>query len=189
MQDTRLTSLSYTSWRSSVVEQLTCNQQVGGSTPFASSILKMQDTGCRMRNSGEMEDTSCVVLNKGEVAEWTKAADCKSAGASLRRFESFPPHSYAGLCISDFGSKKLFSFAVRNPQSAIKAAGVAQLARASAFQAEGRGFESRLPLLYCQAHVAQAVEHILGKDVVGGSSPPVGSFVYFFYWSDNYPRR
>ena len=28
----------------------------------------------------------------------------------------------------------------------IKDAGVAQLARASAFQAEGRGFESRLPL-------------------------------------------
>jgi hypothetical protein len=27
-----------------------------------------------------------------------------------------------------------------------KVAGVAQLARASAFQAEGRGFESRLPL-------------------------------------------
>ena len=55
----------------------------------------------------------------GEVAEWSKAADCKSAGVSLRRFESCPPQKYAG---------------------------VAQLARASAFQAEGRGFESRLPL-------------------------------------------
>ncbi len=57
---------THNSWRSSVVEQLTCNQQVGGSNPFASS--------------------------RGEVAEWTKAADCKSAGVSLRRFESFPPH-------------------------------------------------------------------------------------------------
>ena len=35
-------------------------------------------------------------------------------------------------------------------------AGIAQLARASAFQAEGRGFESRFPLhLWCKAHVAQ----------------------------------
>ena len=84
----------------------------------------------------------------GEVAEWSKAADCKSAGVILRRFESCPPHFYAG---------------------------VAQLARASAFQAEGRGFESRLPLKKKFAHVAQTVEHILGKDEVGGSSPLVGS--------------
>jgi hypothetical protein len=125
--------LTCRSWRSSVVEQLICNQQVGGSNPFASSILPY-----------------------GEVAEWTKAADCKSAGASLRRFESFPPH---------FLAIRLFS----------KKAGVAQLARASAFQAEGRGFEARLPLMCSQAHVAQEVEHILGKDEVGGSSPPVGS--------------
>ena len=86
------------------------------------------------------------IVNIGEVAEWSKAADCKSAGVSLRRFESCPPQKYAG---------------------------VAQLARASAFQAEGRGFESRLPLIR-NAHVAQTVEHILGKDEVGGSSPLVG---------------
>ena len=54
-------------------------------------------------------------------------------------------------------------------------AGVAQLARASAFQAEGRGFESRLPLIGSFAHVAQSAEHILGKDEVSGSSPLVGS--------------
>ena len=86
------------------------------------------------------------IIYAGEVAEWSKAADCKSAGVRLRRFESCPPQIFAG---------------------------VAQLARASAFQAEGRGFESRLPL-YRVAHVAQTVEHILGKDEVGGSSPLVG---------------
>ena len=114
-------------WRSSGVEQLICNQPVGGSNPFASSP------------SGKCS---------GEVAEWTKAADCKSAGESLRRFESCPPQKVS--------------------------AGVAQLARASAFQAEGRGFESRLPLIARLAHVAQSVEHVLGKDEVGGSSPLVG---------------
>ena len=114
-------------WRSSGVEQLICNQPVGGSNPFASSLFD--------------EDA-------GEVAEWTKAADCKSAGESLRRFESCPPQKFR--------------------------AGVAQLARASAFQAEGRGFEPRLPLVFRDAHVAQSVEHVLGKDEVGGSSPLVG---------------
>ena len=53
------------------------------------------------------------------------------------------------------------------------------MARASAFQAEGRGFESRFPLQAVsertQAHVAQAVEHVLGKDGVTGSNPVVGS--------------
>jgi hypothetical protein len=53
-------------------------------------------------------------------------------------------------------------------------AGVAQLARASAFQAEGRGFESRFPLQN-NAHIAQAAEHFLGKEEVTGSNPVVGS--------------
>ena len=52
-------------------------------------------------------------------------------------------------------------------------AGVAQLARASAFQAEGRGFEPRFPLQI--AHIAQEVEHFLGKEEVTGSTPVMGS--------------
>jgi hypothetical protein len=50
------------------------------------------------------------------------------------------------------------------------------MARASAFQAEGCGFESRFPL-HCkgEAHVAQSVEHFLGKEEVTGSIPVVGS--------------
>ena len=51
--------------------------------------------------------------------------------------------------------------------------------RVTAFQAVGRGFESRLPLEVNRdvtiAHVAQLVEHILGKDEVTGSIPVVGS--------------
>ncbi len=57
------------------------------------------------------------------------------------------------------------------------------MARASAFQAEGRGFETRLPLHLGippalegrRAHIAQSVERILGKDEVTGSIPVVGS--------------
>jgi hypothetical protein len=42
------------------------------------------------------------------------------------------------------------------------------VARAKAFQALGRGFESRLPLL--RALVAQLAERILGKDEVISST-------------------
>jgi hypothetical protein len=61
------------------------------------------------------------------------------------------------------------------------------LARASAFQAEGRGFESRFPLqlknggientddhTVCVAHVAQLVEHFLGKEEVHRFDPGRG---------------
>ena len=32
----------------------------------------------------------------GQMAEWLKAADCKSADVRLRRFESYPLHHYDG---------------------------------------------------------------------------------------------
>ena len=56
----------------------------------------------------------------GGVPEWLKGADCKSAGGAYGG--SNPPPSTSFLSGSSSG------------------------ARASAFQAEGRGFESRFPL-------------------------------------------
>ena len=51
--------------------------------------------------------------------------------------------------------------------------GSSSVGRASAFQAERRGFDSRLPLSR-SAQVAQSAEHVLGKDEVGGSIPLLG---------------
>jgi hypothetical protein len=178
MQSFRESVLVSRSWRSSVVEQLTCNQQVRGSNPFASSTTK-PIAGCRIRNADykKSEVGNPQPAIEGEVAEWTKAADCKSAGVSLRRFESFPPHHVFNLGLRNVGLGIIdfFKSEIQNSKSEIELAGVAQLARASAFQAEGRGFEARLPLQCYRAHVAQEEEHILGKDEAGGSSPPVGS--------------
>ncbi len=70
--------------------------------------------------------------------------------------------------------------------------GNSSIGRASAFQAEGCGFESRFPLhaqrimkgTLCRdgvietgtgAHVTQSVEYFLGKEEVTGSNPVVGS--------------
>ena len=58
-------------WRSSTVEQLICNQQVAGSIPIASS-------------NGEF----CA---EAGVAEWLKAADCKSAGILPTVVRTHPP--------------------------------------------------------------------------------------------------
>ena len=60
----------------------------------------------------------------GEIVKWPTTADCKSAPYGFR------------------GSTPLLT------TTKSQDAGVAQLARASAFQAEGRGFESLHPLHY-----------------------------------------
>ncbi len=96
-----------------------------------------------------------MVVFRGEVPERSKGADCKSVGSAFGG--SNPPLPILGTRWCE--------------------AGIAQLARAPAFQAGGRGFESRFPLLfslYLWAHVAQEVEHFLGKEEVIGSSPIVG---------------
>ena len=79
-----------------LVEQLICNQQVGGSNPSASLNRRA----------------------RGGVPEWPKGVDCKSTGAA-------------------FGGS--------NPPPSTRS-GNSSGGRASAFQAEGRGFESRFPL-------------------------------------------
>jgi hypothetical protein len=83
------------------------------------------------------------------------------------------------------------------PSPPILLGGNSSVGRARAFQARGRGFESRFPLQIADgrwrntcrnpnignraeghrliyAQVAQSVEHVLGKDEVGGSSPLLG---------------
>ena len=57
--------------------------------------------------------------------------------------------------------------------------GSSSVDRASAFQAEGRGFEPRLPLKGKMERLCSSgVERILGKDEVAGSIPAIGSSKY-----------
>ena len=100
----------------------------------------------------------------GGVPKRSNGADCKSAGIA---FGGSNPPPTTCTTLTDNEKKKS------------RAAGVAQLARASAFQAEGRGFESRLPL--CKPYRTEArsgssvVERVLGKDEVTSSILVVGS--------------
>ena len=59
-------------WRSSTAEQLICNQQVGGSSPSASS-----DRFSTCVISGQ---SSWLASALGQVAKRSNATDCKSVG-------------------------------------------------------------------------------------------------------------
>ena len=98
------------------------------------------------------------------MPEWLKGVDCKSIGYAYEG--SNPSPSIGQYILNVIG--KLESLA----------RGSSSVGRASAFQAEGRGFEPRLPL-GCRlggdrACIAQQVEHFLGKEEVTGSSPVAG---------------
>ena len=78
----------------------------------------------------------------------------------------------------------VFTFGGSNPSSptnfspgrqAGRFCGSSSVDRASAFQAEGREFEPRLPLQVCQC--SSGVEHFLGKEEVAGSNPAIGSIL------------
>ena len=141
-----------------LVEQLICNQQVGGSNPSIGSVI-----------------------GTGEIPKWPTGADCKSAASQLRRFESCSPHH--------------ITHGAKGPglphRSAFLSSGSSSVGRASAFQAECRGFESRLPLFHDRGGpgaersrsfsdqniglCSSGVEHFLGKEEVTGSIPVKGS--------------
>ncbi len=113
-------------------------------------------------------------VRSGEVPKRPNGADCKSAGSRLRRFESSPLHHGRVTGRAGCGERQTFDptrcthrsrgrgsanqdaptarrdrwVRSRGASSRLKRvrAGIAQLARARAFQARGRGFESRFPL-------------------------------------------
>ena len=68
----------------------------------------------------------------GQLPEWPNGADCNSAVFRLRWFESITAHTNE--------TKERIGWFIRS-------CGSSSVDRALAFQAEGRGFEPRLPLL------------------------------------------
>ena len=63
-----------------------------------------------------------------------------------------------------------YAFGGSNPSLPTKNCGSSSVDRALAFQAEGRGFEPRLPLSLFRCY-SSVVEHFLGKEEVPGSNP------------------
>ena len=141
----------YRRWRSSMVEQLICNQQVAGSSPFASSV----EIRAAIRRVFARRVTSRQVF--GRVPERSKGTDCKSVATGFEG--SNPSPSTAAK--------------VGTTNNGLKLAGVAQLVelQPSKLDVAGSRPVSRSHL----AHVAQLAEHVLGKDEVTRSIRVVGS--------------
>ena len=150
------------------VEQLTCNEQVGGSSPFASSSFEQVFLTGPFR--------SVFSGSTGQVAEWSKAADCKSAPSG---FGGSNPPLPTPFCLRRlYGRERPYGAPSRPEYRMTYRSGSSSDGRASAFQAEGRGFESRLPLQQAHAgfgRLSSVVEHFHGKEGVIGSNPIGGS--------------
>ncbi len=88
---------------------------------------------------------------KGCVPEWPNGADCKSAVFRLRWFESIRTHILSAEVFSEESESSLSQLdeaktCARFRPLRPKSCGNSSVDRALAFQAGGRGFESRFPL-------------------------------------------
>ena len=122
-------------WRSSMAEQLICNQQVAGSIPIASSVIPatrgtMKAASMRARWS---IDTCGISITEGFPSGQREQTVNLSPLASKVRILP-PPQKVRMDRISE---GKCGSIATRGSSS---------VGRAPAFQAGRRGFEPRLPL-------------------------------------------
>ncbi len=93
---------------------------------FAGVAQSVEQLICNQQVAGSspIASSSFDKLYAGGVPEWPKGADCKSAGGAYGGSNPPPSTRFFAVLIS----------------------GSSSVARASAFQAEGRGFESRFPL-------------------------------------------
>jgi hypothetical protein len=151
-------------WRSSMVEQLICNQQVAGSSPIASSVVSAvgvyiasSATRLAARSSSRegLGTLSGFPKTIGRVPERSKGTDCKSVATGFEG--SNPSPSTIGVAIDHAGVAQL----VELQPSKLDVAGSRPVSRS-------KGKES-------PAHLAQLAEHVLGKDEVTRSIRVVGS--------------
>ena len=133
-----------------LVEQRICNPQVTGSSPIASSSEQRQPSLGPGHPEGE--------TRRAGVAERSMAADCKSAGQCPTVVQIHPPAPFSLLFR---GSNS----GVESQPSKLLVAGSNPVSRSKALQA------------FSRAQVAQAVEHVLGKDGVTSSNLVVGSSI------------
>ena len=138
----------YRRWRSSMVEQLICNQQVAGSSPIASSV----------------ENESL-----GRVPERSKGTDCKSVATG---FEGSNPSPSTVARMVEALFAKVVAMKVGDDT---KSAGVAQLVELQPSKLDVAGSRPVSRSTTTPAHLAQLAEHVLGKDEVTRSIRVVGS--------------
>jgi hypothetical protein len=154
-------------WRSSMVEQLICNQQVAGSSPIASSVVKL----------------SGFPKTIGRVPERSKGTDCKSVATGFEGSNPSPSTTrvnevqlrwaeiVAGGSEGKGGGPHPCPY---DDDNVHELAGVAQLVELQPSKLDVAGSRPVSRSLH-PAHLAQLAEHVLGKDEVTRSIRVVGS--------------
>src|SRR4051812_26973772 len=163
----------YRRWRSSMVEQLICNQQVAGSSPIASSVEHCENEGHE---------------SLGRVPEWPKGTDCKSVVSDFEGSNPSPSTAASVIFETMVGANNESAGVaqlVELQPSKLDVAGSRPVSRSSRVDgaglclaksaAGGFGNPPRVPILNAPAHLAQLAEHVLGKDEVTRSIRVVGS--------------
>ncbi len=144
-------------WRSSGVEQLPCKQWVGGSNPpaSASKINKLGSGEQAGRYpSGQRGQTVNLLAN--------------AFGGSNPPLPTTCGPAFLLIDIERVGRTGGNSSAVERQPSKLGVAGSNPVSRSTIAHRTGLGI---------QAHVAQSVERVLGKDEVSGSIPDMGSII------------
>jgi hypothetical protein len=160
-------------WRSSTAEQLICNQQVVGSNPIASSSQQVSEW-----LKPESDTDSNRIRNKNGVkgnkerfpsGQREQTVNLPAMPSKVRILPS-PPFLIAGIA----------QLVERKP-SKLGVAGSSPVSRSNLHIADGHlagpitsSNEESGPAIRRCAQVAQSVEHVLGKDEVGGSIPLLG---------------
>ena len=145
----------YRRWRSSMVEQLICNQQVAGSSPIASSVEQCKNEGHE---------------SLGRVPERSKGTDCKSVATGFEG--SNPSPSTVEMVGDEFAGVAQL---VELQPSKLDVAGSRPVSRSTRKPKKHSSVEPKEHI----AHVAQLAEHVLGKDEVTRSIRVVGSRIQF----------
>ncbi len=157
----------YRRWRSSMVEQLICNQQVAGSSPIASSVAKKETIAwtkpsvARRRPSRE---------GMGTVSGVPSESDGFPSGQREQTVNLSPLASKVRILPRPPEDKQIEGRHMKPVTQ--QSAGVAQLVELQPSKLVVAG--SR-PVSRSTAHVAQLAEHVLGKDEVTRSIRVVGS--------------
>ena len=172
------------------VELLFCKQGVRGSSPLVSSdTLRPSLMGSHRSNLDRIPvyEEASEIMEGCPSGQWEQAVNLPAYAFG----GSNPPPSTDCLSVRFKSNRHIYQLGWQaGPGSAIGRApfcGSSSVGRASAFQAERREFESRLPLRtkckdvlanqrrLASAHLAQMVERVLGKDEVTSSILVVGS--------------
>ena len=123
-------------------------------------------------------DAAVELGRRGEVPEWPKGADCKSAGDA---FEGSNPSLSTRLHnagIAQLVERKPSKLGVAGSSPVSRSILSLSMVSGSTTRAGtvGRGAVQSSVLF---AQVAQSVEHVIGKDEVGGSIPLLGLFTSY----------